>query len=1132
MMYDTDFLLKKLDDKQREAVVCDCNCVVSAGAGSGKTTVLAHRFVYLVLEQKAHVDEILTLTFSKAAAAEMHERIHSMLLSMKDTGHLVRELERFPNATISTIDSFCNRIVSNDAIRYSFPSEIVLDDEANQLLAKECALELIQLMEHHPGMVFLASHCKPELFIEDFWTKMAAAAFHPSAVFDKQKAFEAVNDLIDDYLFAGATALVGLSDKICSLQGSGKTFEQAVQNCAMVKTICVKLLAKSIDPMEIYELIEPMQLKKTVSRTWEEKEVYAGLVDRWHAELDWLLIATRAKADEQILENVLEVIDRYCRLYLQAKRANALVTFSDVAHMAVDILIKNLEIRSYYKQRYKYIMIDEFQDNNSLQKDLLYLLAERMDLAGDHVPHVDELEGSKLFFVGDEKQSIYRFRGADVSVFKLLAKELESVGGRHIELDRNYRSHPQLVRWFNAVFPKIMEPSDELYEASYSPLDEHTETSGMTPSVSLYIKPLADESASVQEDDEEQVSSVEAEAYMISQLIVTITTTDDYVIANREGVLRRPTYDDIAILYRTSSNQLHYEKALRAAGIPYAISAVQSLFLESATNDMYQMLQLIQYPNDRFSYVASLRSPFCRLSDTSILEVLDQYESDKVPFKPLQRQLDDPAEKLAYDTCSNLYHNIQKQVGIMPIANLVAMLWYDGAYRYHLMAHPSRHVYLEHGEYLLEMARQYDAKGRSLSDFIDFIRDRLGKNEKIPDIELLREETTGVRMMTIHKSKGLEFPIVILANTGASIRQSENPGWALLSKGTQVLPIPCHMEPFLLKRHKSKRKVDNIVYERNRNLEESQETAEMKRLLYVAVTRAESHLIITGCESKQNIGENSHRRNMMMLLRNVIGLDRVEVFRNGIFSINTIQDAPESVFTPSISEDNIRERVMALSKFYTQNFVPPYQSRPIVTVTEYADTSECRLSSSYKLRELDIDTLLLEKDLESAFGTWCHNVLAHAIGCMAKDKKTILEALDQYDFSTSMPKDMEVLSEKELTRVALTIRYLVQQFFSSVAWSRIITGNPDSIDPERSFACRMTIDGTVTLVYGKVDLIITYDDKIKIIDFKTDAYRNEASHQKQLALYAKALHLITGKRVETALCYLRDIDVLHWATAY
>ncbi len=201
MMYDTDFLLKKLDDKQREAVVCDCNCVVSAGAGSGKTTVLAHRFVYLVLEQKAHVDEILTLTFSKAAAAEMHERIHSMLLSMKDTGHLVRELERFPNATISTIDSFCNRIVSNDAIRYSFPSEIVLDDEANQLLAKECALELIQLMEHHPGMVFLASHCKPELFIEDFWTKMAAAAFHPSAVFDKQKAFEAVNDLIDTYLF-------------------------------------------------------------------------------------------------------------------------------------------------------------------------------------------------------------------------------------------------------------------------------------------------------------------------------------------------------------------------------------------------------------------------------------------------------------------------------------------------------------------------------------------------------------------------------------------------------------------------------------------------------------------------------------------------------------------------------------------------------------------------------------------------------------------------------------------------------------------------------------------------------------------------------------------------------------------
>ncbi|MDD3822935.1 MAG: UvrD-helicase domain-containing protein, partial [Sphaerochaetaceae bacterium] len=178
--------LASLNDEQLDAVSCDVNCVVTAGAGSGKTTVLAHRFFRLVAEGKAHADEILTLTFSRLAAAEMFERIHAKLHEYRDDPDIREELNRFGEATITTIDAFCNRIVASDPLRYGIGADFRLDEEENRRMATECATNLCTRMDGHAGLMFLASLYNPEELVSSLFAGLCIKWFHPASTFDPQ----------------------------------------------------------------------------------------------------------------------------------------------------------------------------------------------------------------------------------------------------------------------------------------------------------------------------------------------------------------------------------------------------------------------------------------------------------------------------------------------------------------------------------------------------------------------------------------------------------------------------------------------------------------------------------------------------------------------------------------------------------------------------------------------------------------------------------------------------------------------------------------------------------------------------------------------------------------------------------
>ena len=194
-----------------------------------------------------------------------------------------------------------------------------------------------------------------------------------------------------------------------------------------------------------------------------------------------------------------------------------------------------------------------------------------------------------------------------------------------------------------------------------------------------------------------------------------------------------------------------------------------------------------------------------------------------------------------YIACKELFDQLQDIAKEGSVAALVSYIWFQGGYRYYLLSDPLYQVYLEHFEYIYELAIQYDTEQRGLTAFLDYLRPRLGQNQKLTDVEPLRDNTNGVQVMTVHKSKGLEFPIVILANMGGQVRGGSSPAW-IESDGYM---IPRHMRGY--------DDVMNLPYEMGKEQLQAMETAEMKRLFYVALTRAKTHILLTGCQNTQNM---------------------------------------------------------------------------------------------------------------------------------------------------------------------------------------------------------------------------------------------------------------------------------------
>jgi ATP-dependent helicase/nuclease subunit A len=874
-----------LTDEQQKAAFCTNNAVIAAGAGSGKTMVLASRFLWLVTEKKFRVSEVLTLTFTRKAAAQMYRRIYLMLseTAMEDSGEkgkLAKQaLNEFTQARIQTLDSYCASIVRQAANRYGINPHFVIDEDRCRQLAIDESLPFLITRRTDPAIKRFYPLKNPMSIAHDIFVSALINFTHVNShgglQQDIQRQFAVICAEWEKYSGIMCAKLHGLANEYSvnekchpqlgevlrhfidgrvvfpSAEELNDFFRQLAEishNDAPEWAENHPLYQMVFNILELCASIYSLDLRKGNPRNNPAKEIIKE-IKALYGEFSSLAVFCMQSG---LIQSVLALISELQGQYLNKKRSEGVLTYGDVARLAKIILLEQPDIRQSEKESFKALMIDEFQDNNELQKDLLFMLAEKPEISHKSVPPAQDLSEGKLFFVGDEKQSIYRFRGADVSVFRALREEL---GSEDLPLKTNYRSAPLLIGAFNAIFggskfditgesplsqnPAVFAPPDEasalpVYEASYTSLRADKKDEGK---LTLCILDKQD----THNDDElggetDLLDPVENEARFTAERISALLQEKD-----SSG---KHTYQphDIAVLFRSRSPQYLFEKHLMLLNIPYASEDLNGFFYGGPVNDLMSVLRLAVYPHDRAAYAQMLRSPFAGLSISGLTVCLNQDDTSFHPFGDEPLPLLDEGDRKKYGHGRRVFEKISGSSCTKNICSLLNELWFGEGYRYETEWNPKTAAYREMYDYLFHLAAQADENNQTLAAFVDTIHDLGNSGERLSDIEIPLERPSAVHLMTIHKSKGLEFPVVFLCCCNKQDRNNSSDDiFDTVESGiTLTPPLPPNCRKF-----KDVRR--SFFWERSLAAERSRRTAELRRLLYVGMTRAKNELYLTGC---------------------------------------------------------------------------------------------------------------------------------------------------------------------------------------------------------------------------------------------------------------------------------------------
>ncbi len=1178
----------QLDRQQKEAVNVRRNAVVTAGAGSGKTRVLAERYVRLVHEDQVPVDEILTLTFTRKAAAEMYERIYRALTAFRDDEFVAQQLGHFEHAQISTVDSFCAQIARNGCSRYGVPTGFRVDEEEVDTLAEDTALAFLLENRNNPVLArFVAINGFQDVWKQGF-AELARSYVLVSRRQDPQGALSKQFRELGRLYRQRVSELQEQMGLLLSLEPALKAIGEAQKAFAEIT------LDPGWDPRTAQSVPEGFdafigavgELSKQVGRSKKEAAVlYKECVDRireLRTDLEELVKTAQVREE---LGELYQLVASFEEQVRSEKRRRGLLSYRDVMELAVDLLRSDAALLDYYNERFSFVMIDEFQDNNALQKNLLYLLSlssqarERRappetqtgasaDATGgasaaatpgaslENLVDAEDLEPEKLFFVGDEKQSIYRFRGADVGVFKQLSDEIADAGGRALELPFNYRSRPRLISFFNRICEKTMADAAASYEARFAPLEAPADDEADSPPRITVAYKRYDEAG----DTDEVLGQDEAEAYYVAKSIREAIDAGTWTLPTEEGGgTRAAEFDDVAVLMRSTSNQRHYERMFRLFGVPYSTQSVRSLFEGAAAHDLYNVLQLCIYPEDRAAYAAVLRSPLVNVSDEALSRLL---LDENTPFSAESAVELSEEDAAKYARGAELYGELRARVDEQPVSVVVSDFWYLFGYRYKLLGSPRFHPYLEYFDYLYELARSMD--DRPMYEFVEALRANLGNYGRRRELEVVRDAQRGVQLLTIHGAKGLEFPVVVLANTG-NVGRKESMGtkpFYLSDEFGLTASMPASGEPL------AKRERVNYFFLESERENEAMEHAELKRLLYVALTRAESHLLITGVFNRNNRNSEGHLLNLVLGSLDIDPQDpqdsHVSLGSAGV-EIKRIPDVSRSAaFMPAEAHrgPTLEDAAAAYSRAELTH--RSAVSREI-SVTELAERyrslqaragleagagagpgvgvdDDGRTGADEELPSLACDPLIEERRLATFFGTLTHHIIETSLteGSAVRDGsgggKGSGKAPPYRDLPPKLRRPVQDhdISQAEYARMSDDAERLACGFLESTLAGALSSAYLESEVP---FVLHRHVGSTEAWIHGQIDLLAenggataengatggkASGGAVTVVDFKTDRIYSPQAHRLQLSIYREAAEELTGTPVRAVVYYLRN----------
>lgn len=1029
--------------EQEEAIYTSGkNIIVSAGAGSGKTAVLSERVLHKI-EEGTHVNELLILTFTRAAADEMKDRIRKKISGKEE---LKKELTLLNSSYITTFDSFALSVVKKYHYLLNITDNINITDESivkiqnkkildeifersyknirfQELIKKYCIKTDKVLKENILSIALkIDGFIDPFGFIDNVYNNF----FNENNVDNLLKTYESIiNDL-------------------------KKTIELEIENMSLyfdsdyiekVNDAVYNILNADIDELHLYSTVK----LPTVPRGSSEEAKASK--DSLKKACDKLLsygnygtindIKNDIYSTKDIVLTILDIIKEFLLEIEKYKKENDIYTFNDISKLSIKILKENENIREELKSSFKEIMIDEYQDTNDVQETFIGMISN-----------------NNVYMVGDIKQSIYRFRGSNPEIFKeKYSNYSKDIGGYKIDLIKNFRSRSEVLDNINKIFCLIMDYNLGSAEYSVSHQMVYGNTAYDTEKVDGFnynFRVLE----YLNKQKESGFSDIEVEIFTIAKDIKNKLDNNFQVFDKEDGKLRNATYNDFVIILDRSKYFDEFKKIFEYFDIPLTIlkdgklnSTTDILLIKNLVDFIIKIKEDVYDIDFKYDFISIARSFLYEYSDEYIFDIVT---NNKIKETTIYNDLSTLSDKLNSYTSSLLFNDI------LDVTDFYNKLNKVGDYE-------EVNVRLKT---INSLSSSLSSLGLSIMDFRDYLTDIIENDEDIKYATYTKEGNS-VKILTIHKSKGLEYPICYFADLDHEFNTSELKDKFIVDKKYGLI-VPSNLE-----------EIDNSLlkemykYDFNR-----EEVSEKIRLFYVALTRAREQMIIVLPDRETRTLEKNNDGVIEEIRR--LSFNKLSSFIYGIK--NYLYSYFEQIDIEKLG--------------LTKNYLYP---KKIVQETLN------NIKDNINVEEINIENEVVE---EKHFSKETNKIITKEENDLMKFGTKVHEIFELLDFRNI---DLSLVDNK-------FIRNKVEKFLSNDLLKNISNAN---IYKEYEFI----YDKDNNEYHGIIDLMLEYDNHIDIIDYKLKGITDE-NYIKQLNGYKEYIEKISNKEVSTYLYSILDEKVL------
>jgi ATP-dependent helicase/nuclease subunit A len=912
----------QLTEEQEDALVQGRNVAITAGAGTGKTTTLTERYVTILAENPSLTPEnIVTITFTRKAAAELTERVREEVYDRLEAVDSPEAYHRWRNVLddledgyVHTIHAFCTRLLRERAVEAPIPLGFdVLDEDGAATLQREVVTEFLERNQDDEDVELLAQLWGRDQLV-DVLAGLLDERPQSEAVLEEWRDAE-VADYVDicwevvcdlDVADARQTLYAdGLLEQLRTVAGrvDGDGAIADEDGLRAYRTFTEVATTVPDDPEEsdprdcqraVLELYEACEKKNGglysssgyVVGDRDDWEEYGDVYDDLKDAIDAVIAAVEPHADvvettpSELEANsahyalaLMRVFNDVLATYTDEKERRDTLDFPDVIETTLEFLGANDAVTERLQEQFAAVMVDEFQDTDQRQWELVKLLTG-----------VDEQTASNVFLVGDEKQSIYGFRGADVTTFGAARAELQSVNEARgvddvpdsdaesptaLELSGNFRTLDEPLSFLNELFEYLFQPEGDSHEPYEAPPQELTtqrdrveDIEGLTGSVEyLAVPDDADTAAELFGDDHPVAEGaldhiIEAEAQALAARLTHLFDDPPQVQDPDTGAHRDATPDDTAILLRRRTHLDRYQRALEEYDIPYTVVGGVGFYDTPEVQALTNLLRVLGDPQDDVSLYGVLRSPLFGFADDRLAPAVAEADS----VWDALAEVDDPQLADAFDLLTT-WRTLSgcatpSEDGVLRWNRLLSRVIDDTGYLASVSADERGRQAVANVEKFRDQVRTWSENGVHTAAGLLHRIDRQAEIDPREGEADIPGDAEGVRIMTIHSAKGLEFPIVTVPDLGSDLnfgRSVDDHGYVRLVDGTDdAPPVPAVGGPnpgdaFSIEK--------TAVHEYADRRSRPQERAESKRLLYVACTRTRDHLLLCGTH-EMDVGES------------------------------------------------------------------------------------------------------------------------------------------------------------------------------------------------------------------------------------------------------------------------------------